>query len=302
MKPVFTHMCLSGGGFSGFLYLGALRYLKQEKLDKSIINIAGVSVGAICACVFVLDIPLNEVEKHLEEIYSIDNPDRIEIDLPDALNNIMSQKGIFDPDVLIKRLSEIYLGNMTFLDLSKKTGKNLIIIATHLETMTPTFFSVDNTPNVLVKDAVEASSCVPLISKPKLIGKDYYIDGGCSCNTLPIIFDNVPKDNILLLHLSNLININKSAIHDNIIYYLMSVFSVFLNNNTLINIIQKDYKYYIRYTRMAIDMFPINIIDNKLIFSVKKEDIDKSVEYGYEDTYQFFARLNAVILDKDGNI
>lgn len=287
MKPVFTHMCVSGGGFSGFLYLGVFRYLKQEKLDKSIINIAGVSVGAILGIVFALDLPLDEVEANLKEIYSIDNPDRIEIDLPDAMNNIIHHKGIFEPNVLIKKLEDIYLGNMTFLDLSKKTGKNLIVIATHLETMKPVYFSVDNTPNVMVRDALEASACVPLISKPKQIGKDYYIDGGCACNTVPVIFDNVPKDNILLLHLTTFSHLNSKLMHDNIIYYLSSFFLTFLNNNTLIHILEKDYKYYIKYTRMAIEMFPMSIIDNKLVFSVKKEEVDKSIEYGYEDTHLF---------------
>lgn len=296
MKPVFTHMCVSGGGFSGFLYLGVFRYLKQEKLDKSIINIAGVSVGAILGIVFALDLPLDEVEANLKEIYSIDNPDRIEIELPDAMNNIIHHKGIFEPNVLIKKLEDIYLGNMTFLDLSKKTGKNLIVIATHVETMKPVYFSVDNTPNVMVRDALEASSCVPLISKPKQIGKDYYVDGGCACNTVPLIFDNVPKDNILILHLTSFLHLNKKLMDDNIIYYLSSFFLTFLNNNTLIHILEKDYKYYIKYTRMAIDMFPMNIIDNKLVFSVKKEEVDKSIEYGYEDTHLFLR--NCITLDE----
>lgn len=298
MKPHFTHLCLSGGGFSGFLYLGVFRYLKQEKLDTSIINIAGVSAGALLAIVFVLDIPLDEAENDLKEIYSIDDPDRIEIDIPDAINNILYYKGMFNPNVLIHKLSEKYLGTMTFLDLSKKTGKNLIVIATHLETMKPTEFCVDNTPNVMIKDALEASSCVPLISKPKQIGKDYYIDGGCACNTVPIIFNNVPKDNVLILHLTSFLNFNKRLIDDNIINYLMSFFLVFLNNNTLIRILEKDYKYYIRYTRMALDMFPMDIIDNKIIFNVKKEAVDKSIEYGYEDTYLFFKQLSAITLDE----
>lgn len=292
MAPVFTHMCLSGGGFAGLLYLGVFRYLKQENLDKTIINVAGVSIGAILAIVFVLDLSLNEVEEYLKEIYAIDNPERIEIDIPDAINNIMTYKGIFEADIFIKNLSEKYLKNMTFLDLSKKTGKNLIIIATHLETMKPTYFSVDNTPNVLLKDALEASSCVPIMTKPKQIGKDFYIDGGCACNTMPIIFDNVPKDNILLLHLTSFLNLNKNLLHDNIIYYLMSFFLTFLNNNTLINILEKDYKYYIKFKRMAIDLFPINIIDNKILLTLKNEDIDKSIEYGYEDTYLFFKQLS----------
>ena len=49
---------------------------------------------------------------------------------------------------------------------------------------------------------------------------------------------------------------------------------------------------------MALDMFPMDIIDNKIIFNVKKEEVDKSIEYGYEDTYLFFDKLGAISLDE----
>lgn len=292
-KPKFTHIALSGGGFCGLVYLGILRFLKQEGYDKDIINIAGVSIGAVFAAILALDIPLEVIEGYLKEQYA-DEKNKVRIHLEDAFEKIMKEKGITDLDNYTRKIQDNYLGNMTFMELTKKTGKNLIIVATHLETMKPTYFSVDDTPHVMVVDAIQASMTVPLITPPKKIGNDYYTDGGVACNTMPLIFENVAKENILLLHLSMVINIDKKLIHESIFYYIMTFLSVFMENNTLLKIITDQYPYYIQYKNYALSMFPLTIVDNHITYDISNDDIDKSIEFGYEDTYKYFSSKNLI--------
>ena len=57
-----THLVLSGGGISGMVYLGALKYLQQEGYDRNILHISGSSIGAFFATAFALSIPMNDLE------------------------------------------------------------------------------------------------------------------------------------------------------------------------------------------------------------------------------------------------
>mgnify|MGYP003344579892 CR=1 FL=1 len=59
MSITFTHLVLSGGGLSGLLYLGSLRYLQQEKYDVQIKHIAGTSIGAFFGTAFGLGISIS---------------------------------------------------------------------------------------------------------------------------------------------------------------------------------------------------------------------------------------------------
>jgi len=289
-KPNFTHISFSGGGFCGLIYLGVIRYLKQESINKNIMHIVGTSVGSLFALLLALDIPLDIMEKYTKDLYVNNN---IYIDIQYAFSNILKDKGFINSNIYTRNFETLYenLDKMTFMDLAKKTGKNLIITATYLETMEPVFFSVDNTPNVLITDAIEASTAIPLINPPKKIGNDYYIDGGVTCNSIPLIFDNVPSENILLLHLSGKIEIDKELLHNNLIYYIITVLTVYNKNNTLIKTLREHYPYYIKYDNFSLSIYPMHIIYNQLSFDISNEDIDKAIEYGYEDTHSYFEQL-----------
>lgn len=290
MQPEFTHISFSGGGFCGLIYLGVIRYLKQESMNKSIMHIVGTSVGSLFALLLALDIPLNIMEEYAKDLYVKNN---IYIDIQDAFSHILKDKGFINSNIYTRNFEKLYtdLDKMTFMDLAKKTGKNLIITATCLDTMEPIFFSVDNTPNVLIIDAIEASTAIPLINPPKKIGNDYYIDGGVTCNSIPLIFDNVASENILLLHLSGKIDIDKELIHDSLIYYLITVLTVYNKNNTLIKTLKDHYPYYIKYDNFSLPVYPLHIVYNQLTFNITNEDIDKAIEYGYEDTHTYFEQL-----------
>lgn len=289
MRKKLTHMCLGGGGFAGLVYHGALRYLKQEGYHEEIVNVVGVSIGAFFATSFVLDLPFEEIAAETRRLYVEDADGEYKFDVNQMMADILMNKGFINSEVTVKIIDK-YLGNMTFLDIAKKTGKNLIIVATHLTTMTAVNFSVDETPNVLVRDAIQASAALPLLFAPVKIGNDYYIDGGISCNTMPLIFKNVPKDSILLLRLGgNPTVIDESLIHTNLVYYLLTIAEVIFKNGSLSRHMESEYKNYIKLADSPVAVVPLRYVDNYIQLDISNEDLENSFTYGYEMMYKFFA-------------
>ena len=124
MNKQFTHLVLSGGGMSGLVYLGTLRYLQQEGYDKHIKHIAGTSIGAFFAAVFALDISMGELEQRVKKFINNRQNCTIPCSL-DVLFAMPNTLGIDDSQRLVTMLDDI-LSKLTFLELSKKTGKKEI--------------------------------------------------------------------------------------------------------------------------------------------------------------------------------
>jgi len=96
-------------------------------------------------------------------------------------------------------------------------------------------FSLENTPDVSVIDAICASMSVPFLFIPCKIGDTIYVDGGMS-NNFPInIFENVDKNNILgiiINTITELTNISNNKDTYNFIDYLLVVIKSVLKNSS----------------------------------------------------------------------
>lgn len=288
MLDSVTHIVFTGGGFQGLIYIGTLRYLYQEKID--IKNIAGISVGALFATLYALNVSIEEIEEFFfNKFEDLLNESTLTIDV--LISRVLTTRGFLN----IEHFTEIikkHIDGMTFVEFTKKTGKNLQIIATHLNTMKPIIFSVDNTPNVLLLEAIQASAAIPLIIAPIRIGNDYYIDGAISCNNIIEIFPNLLPNQIIILHLLFVTDIDENQINTSILYYLKTVLLVYMNSRIHDDPIYKKYPYYIRYSEYPINFLPFIIDDNSNIkLFIDKEKINKSIEIGYEELEFGFNKL-----------
>lgn len=288
MALKFTHMVMSGGGLMGMVYIGALRYLYQERLIDDIKHIAGSSVGAIFATAVALDIPIDILEAKFKEQLKPDHH-VTDVDI-NTLIHAYKKLGVNDGSEFVDVVRE-QCGKMTFLDLAKKSGKNLVICATHISTMQPTYFCVENTPNVLIVQALRASTAIPLLIIPVKIGDDYYIDG-CVSHYLPIegLPRNFPKQNTLILKLHK--NIEKSERFDventNIIAYAEHLISAYISQNAnTVSIIKMNYPYFVTFNKIPIQSIPIKINENACTMSsIGEQQIDDCFMVGYETMYE----------------
>jgi len=279
--PNFTHIVFSGGGMKGAVYIGVLRYLYQEpELIKNIKTIVGTSVGSLFATAFLLNIPLIEIEEYWKNLFDF-NKKNFDISLENIFN-IYDTCGL-DNNMRSLNLIMKYIQKLTFIDLTKKTGKDLIICATNAHTMKPEYFSVNTTPNVLVCDALLASASLPLIMKPVQIGNTYYTDGGITDN-IPVscISSHISSDNILVISLQNE---ESNIMHKlNFPILLLNILLTLISNPGLIDIYKQKYKYFVDFD-IPLSSVEYIIDETNLYLCTSIQLIDKCYEIGYKTMY-----------------
>lgn len=279
MRPQWTHMVFSGAGFLGMTYAGVLRFLRTEGLDASIKHVAGTSVGAIFATIFALQVPIADVERLMLEKWSHG------VTIPTTnIWGFMNSLGLDDSRVFIKYL-ESYLGNMTFMDLVKKTGVDLVMCATHLTTMSPVYFCVDKTPNVLVIDALRASIAIPLLFRPVEIGADKYVDGGISNNVPFCVYEDVDPEQVLIVHATFKKEVSIPNIASNIWTYCAAVMNQVFMQHAVNEMALKKYPHYILMKDCPIGFIPYTVTRYQICFVIPEKQIEDAIVHGYENMH-----------------
>jgi predicted acylesterase/phospholipase RssA len=111
----------------------------------------------------------------------------------DDLFSVFSTYGLNNGENLttfFERMIAFKLGvtrkNITFIELAKFSGKNLVVCVSNLTKETPEFWSVDTQPNMQVITALRASCAIPILFTPVTINDNMFVDGG--------MYDNFPMD------------------------------------------------------------------------------------------------------------
>jgi NTE family protein len=290
-----THLSLSGGGALGAIYIGVIRYLLTEKYMDTITNISGNSIGSVFALMIALKMPYEMIEDYCRKMMQVCNSENID---QDSIKNILEYNGATNSEKYLKSIKEYIfeeygLERMTFIELSKKLGINLYISATKITNNADNvininkIFSLENTPDVCIIDAVCASISIPFAFKPYKIDNDYYVDGILS-NNLPIKtfnnFKNVDEKNILSIAIGNndeAFKLNDYSEQTSLLEYMSTIFKL-----TLININNNTNKY-LSNTLIIKDNLPIkknfNIIktDNCFKAYTTEKEFEDMILVGY---------------------
>lgn len=189
------NLVFKGGGVLGIAYAGSINVLEQKGILKSVEKVAGTSAGSIVACLLALRYTSDEIEQIIKttDFKSFEdgiNPFKI---LPTCglhsgnaflnwIRNVISRK----------HLSQ----SATFQDLKNAGCLDLHVFATDLNTQSLKRFSVEETPNVIVAEAIRASMSIPLFFQEFQFSNcipdnHIYVDGGCIYNYPLTAFDKV---------------------------------------------------------------------------------------------------------------
>jgi hypothetical protein len=183
---------------------------------------------------------------------------------------------------------------MTFLDISKKTGKDLIICATHMNTMTPTYFSLNTTPNVLVIDALKASVAIPILVSPVRIGDELYIDGVVTHDlALQAITRIVPSENVLVIRIGGIPG-SQSIVHTSrfatLINYTISLLTTLAYNHQIEYMVKSLYPHYIAINNIPVYMLNIQLVNTKICaVQPSAEIVDQCIALGYTTIHNHFS-------------
>jgi predicted acylesterase/phospholipase RssA len=272
------NIAISGGGANALAFLGCMKYLEESFLDISIKNYAGSSSGSLLCLFMILNFSFEEtvnfVKKHLMD----DSALRFSIT---NVMRIFTKYGL-DDGSRISRVVESILEtkgfdkNTTFMDITKRTGKTLVIATTNISRKRVEYLSVENNPEMNIVTAIKMSTAIPFLFDPVKYYDDLYGDG--------LVFNNFPID--VFSDSSNTLGLNLLVETDKITtftQYLNSLMYCFIDNIS----VQKS-MLMSNVCNIKIDKKTKNFDFAKMKFIVTSELIDEYIETGYSQLHIFF--------------
>ena len=175
------HLVISGGGQTGLTFYGILRESNKYGLwnIENIQSIYATSIGSFIGVLLCLKYDWDTLDN-----YFIKRPwDKVfKFDLYSIIN-AFEKKGIFDIKLFEEMFSPLFLGvdiplSITMKEFYDLTNIDLHIYTTELNNFELTDISHTTHPEWRVIDAVYASSTLPIVFSPFILGEHCYIDGG----------------------------------------------------------------------------------------------------------------------------
>lgn len=287
----YTHVVLSSGGLSGLCYLGILRHL--ERMD-TIQHVAGTSIGAVFAFLFALKVPMLEVLSCAENML-VDTPELLGLSVANFFKfpetfGMLSCEFIM---TMCRNLCRLKTGkdDISFRDLSQKTGISLYVTATELHSRTCHFFSVDNSPTASVLECIRASISIPFIFPPVRISDPscegcLYVDGFLLEN-FPIraFSDSHGHKNVFGAYIRGTTtkpnkNQNEENAKMDVFKYIHMVFATVTRNPTSIQQLRKSVDDLLLITDAPISLLPLDLQNMK--YDITAQRLRESYQYGYE--------------------
>lgn len=188
LEPVeYDNLAIEGGGVLGIAYIGVIRELYRDGSIHKCKNFIGSSIGSLLALLLAIRTPINQIDSVIQGIDLREFKDRsfIFADLSRLLFNYGFYKGDNFLAFIRKILESTDNPDLTFSDLYKRYGTNLIITGTNISTGTLVYFNKEDYPTMSVALAVRISGSVPYFFKSIRYNGDYYVDGGV-LNNYPI--------------------------------------------------------------------------------------------------------------------
>jgi len=193
-------LVFSGGGVLGTGFLGALEAcIEYGLVVDNIERYAGVSAGSICAA--LLSVGYNTLELY-QVLENCDFSQLVHVELSRVSMMVCtcfghSEVGISSGDKLYRWISNLIArktstARLTFQQLKQQYHKELIIVATAVDSFEKIVFCADNYPDMEIALAVRASSSLPGIFEPVEYANHVLVDGG--------LLDNYPLDVVAPSH------------------------------------------------------------------------------------------------------
>jgi NTE family protein len=227
------HLVIGGGGPNGFMFFGALKYLKEKLFwnNDNIKSIYTTSAGSLIGTLMSLNYNLNDIEN-----YILKRPwDKLQPIEPENILNIWSEKGIFDEKFVLDIINPLLKCLSLYSNINLKEFYEFNNIDLHIFTSkikNGYFETIDlnhkSYPDLELYKAITMSSAFPIAFKPIEYNGEYYIDGGL-CNNFPLNFclteTKCNKDEILAINYSKKSNDENYLINNNtnVINYTMKI-------------------------------------------------------------------------------
>jgi NTE family protein len=191
----FRHLVFEGGGIKGAAYAKVPLALSEFGILQKITKIAGSSAGAIIATLITLQYSPEQIAELVEEMEFVDFKDYIPL-YTIKVFNIVFKSGEYSGKQFETWIQDkIYYQTAnkctTLGELHEKSGIELVLTGTCLDTRTTEFLSYKTHPNMPVWMACRISMAIPGFFMPFRYEGKTYVDGGMLYNYPIWVFDNV---------------------------------------------------------------------------------------------------------------
>jgi predicted acylesterase/phospholipase RssA len=265
----------------------------MENIIQNIRHVSGTSMGAFFGAAIALNIPYTDLEQIIKDFTK--QPPRF-----DAANilQLMTTFGLDNGDFLVEPLRK-YIRNtygtndITFIELTKKTGKHLVVCATCVETLKPVYFSVDTTPDLGVLDAVQASMTVPVLVRPKKIGDNHYCDGA--------VTDNIPvcpfrgSQSLLVIRVTSDMAQPPPNVMTSFTSYLYALMHAYCAQTTKCD---EKITWLVVLNKCPLSFLPMKFCKDGMEVDMSDKDVDASTLYGYEKLQEWLLDQLLEVIDE----
>ncbi len=290
---MIRNLVVSGGSTKTLASIGCIRYLEEMHMMPDIINLVGTSAGSILCLMCCLGYTSKEMIAILEDEMVTKNRGQLSFDeLLDL--NVLNSYGLDSGENMQRFIEQVVYNKLnrtsiTFVELAKVTGKNLVICVANLSKQRQEYLNVDTEPHMDVVKAIRMSISLPFIFTPVKHNGNIYVDGALY-ETLPIgymmQFKDLLKDTIAI-HTRTVIDTSINSFSD----YLSVLFNSLVEkaNNS-----RKTKSKKINMMEIVFDdeaSIPIDV--QTLQFDINKMIIEKSIDKGYSAIKQRFEGQNS---------
>lgn len=185
----FSSIVVAGGSLRVISFLGCLKFLEEGDKLGLVRNCVGTSAGALLCLGISLRFTCDEMRSFLVR-HLCGNTGGIGDFGAEDIFNLFSQYGLDQGNKLIVFIEAMLLEktgrrDMTFIELAKLNGMNLVVCVTNLTRERHEFFCVDTTPHLSVVTALRVTCSIPFLFTPVTINGDVYLDGAL-LNNFPL--------------------------------------------------------------------------------------------------------------------
>jgi len=285
---MYTNLVISGGGVKGVALLGCIDVLEQANVLIHVKNYIGCSIGSIMSLMLVCNFSYLEMYAFVHD-FVLEEVNAKQIDINNIFG-VFTTYGLDEGEIIYTMVDKILTSkgidvNISFMTLTKKTGKNLIITGANISDSQYEYFCVDTTPDMSVKTAIRISTSYPIIFTPVIHNNKYYVDAG--------LYNNFPLE-YFLNHTNTTIGISFASVtedsRDNVqpfesfIEYLIHMMNSVLGKMTVLQSNQDMFTKNICWIKMD----AVSLINfNTLTFNLDKDMVKSYIETGREQMRKF---------------
>jgi NTE family protein len=286
---MFHNIVISGGSTNTIAAIGSLLFLQDNHMIDNVVNVVGTSAGSILGFMLVLGYSPSEIADIMKKEFI--GEARHHLDYDELLNfTVLDTFGLDSGSRIMQFLSrqvqkKLQKTKITFLELAKISGKNMVVCVANLSKQRSEYLCVDNAPDLDVITAVRMSIAIPVLFTPVRYNGDLYVDGALY-ESLPVGYMDTFKDTLKDTLAINTMGVMKHNL-DHIGGFLACILDSLVSKaNKRKDISSKIRKFDIQFE--GVDMLSIDI--ETMNFEIDVAKIDDNIQRGYTAIKQLFEK------------